>query len=160
MQVVSEHCCGFSVMFASRATETHHLLRADVLVATASVADLLHSIVVVVPLRFNLRDHPDICRPSGSVIPNEVRDLTQGGGSRVIFSVIQPSWVRSFAPLRMTPLVSADQDDALFSRAAVLNASRKKGAVRLMQLFATSSGVPVATIFPPSGPASGPRSTM
>src|SRR5437773_12568599 len=36
------------------------------------------------------------------VIPNGVRDLTQGGGSRLFQSVIQAAWARSFAPLRMT----------------------------------------------------------
>src|SRR4030095_6408306 len=36
--------------------------------------------------------------------------------------------------------------------------SRKNGAVRLTRLFATCSGVPVATISPPASPASGPIS--
>src|SRR5213594_1444979 len=36
------------------------------------------------------------------VIPNGVRDLTKGGGSRLFQSVIQAAWARSFAPLRMT----------------------------------------------------------
>ena len=36
------------------------------------------------------------------VIPNGVRDLTQGGGSRLFQSVIQAAWAGSFAPFRMT----------------------------------------------------------
>ncbi len=39
------------------------------------------------------------------------------------------------------------------------NVSRRNGAVRLMRFFATSSGVPTATISPPAAPASGPIST-
>src|SRR5207248_8327960 len=42
----------------------------------------------------------------------------------------------------------------------VARTSRKNGAVRLTRLFATCSGVPVATISPPASPASGPISTM
>ena len=52
----------------------------------------------------------------------------------------------------------AAQDDMLWD--VPFRTSRKNGAVRLMRLFATSSGVPVATISPPSAPASGPISTM
>src|SRR5437763_1064273 len=40
------------------------------------------------------------------------------------------------------------------------NTFSKNGAVRLVLFFAICSGVPVATIFPPSAPASGPISTM
>src|SRR5712691_9363194 len=39
------------------------------------------------------------------VIPNRVRDLTQGGGSRLFQSVIQAAWARSFSRdggIRMT----------------------------------------------------------
>src|SRR6266550_197601 len=42
----------------------------------------------------------------------------------------------------------------------VAKTSRKNGAVRLVRFFATSSGVPAATISPPASPASGPISTM
>src|SRR6266404_1642597 len=56
--------------------------------------------------------------------------------------------------------VYAARDDIAVLRGFVFNTSRKNGAVRLMRLFAISSGVPVATISPPSAPASGPMSTM
>jgi penicillin-binding protein 1C len=39
------------------------------------------------------------------VIPNEVRDLSQTGGSLKLSRVIQAAWARSFAPVRMTPLM-------------------------------------------------------
>ena len=39
------------------------------------------------------------------LIPNEVKDLTQGGGARSFRSVIKASWMRSLAALGMTALV-------------------------------------------------------
>src|SRR2546430_320201 len=39
------------------------------------------------------------------VIPNEVRDLPQGGGARLLESVIKASWVRFLALLGMTAFV-------------------------------------------------------
>jgi hypothetical protein len=56
--------------------------------------------------------------------------------------------------------IYAARFDTPFFRRFVFKTSRKKGAVRLVRFFATSSGVPVATTSPPSAPASGPISTM
>ena len=58
------------------------------------------------------------------------------------------------------PNISADQwlhsDVPCFQ--SHFSISLKNGAVRLFRLFATCSGVPAATILPPSAPASGPIS--
>jgi len=43
--------------------------------------------------------------PKRTVIPNEVRDLTYGGGSRNEIRVSKTPTARSFASLRMTRVV-------------------------------------------------------